>query len=958
MSTINFLILIAFNLSMFVDQHRILSETNGGLDIILRYYPQAGECINNGKKFKLREQEKTASATLKRLSDGAYVVTDFGGDQKPRNAILTCMLEENIDFKSACQILGERFNILPNELKPEIHKPQIESRDAQPDENEKEWYFEVRDEFTELDIRTVLADKAIPHIKSESGASEIDMDKIAKVFKRYHFYSLKSYSIVKNRKVITISATDHYPMMMWDEGTFKKIYQPLSPDKSRRFMYYGKRDKDYLHGLDVANKVYVDTCEPKESDSEADTESRPNKLEEIILCSGGSDGMNLAMFGYQVVWGNSETSSLTEKQFKKLSKIAEKVMNVPDIDATGLREAHQLAMRHLELYTINLPVSLRERSDKRGNPCKDLKDFFKYYNGHDFQTLLAIALPYQFWSTEYQKTRNGSYRPNYTVRNTRMYNFLEKNGFSRFELYDEKSGYIYIQIENNVVREVKSNEVKNYINKFFEDRNLEEDLRDAFYRSTQLGETSLSNLQLQDIDFTDYTKSSQYFFFKNQTVQADAQHISAFKPGEIDRYVWDDEVIDHNFKLQKDHFKITEDDSGVLDIEVLKTDNVFFNFLINTSRMFWRKELEDLMEDKSPEYINEYNQKNKFNIAGPHLNEQEILEQKGHLINKIYTLGYLLHRYKDPSRPWAVFAMDHRISDDGESHGGSGKSIVYKSVRHFMKSVTLDGRKPKLTEDQFIYENVTRHTGYILVDDGNQYLNFHFFFAPLTGDLTVNPKNNRRFILPFKDVPKFTITSNFVIRDLDSSTLRRLLYSVFSDYYHQKSNDYYKESRGPKDDFGKNILNEDFTEEEWNDFYNFMIQCCKFYLNHSKIDPPMENVEKRNLLSVMGTVFHEWADVYFSEDSGNLDKMVVKLYAFEDFKRYSRSNWTSQKFTKALRAWARYYRYELNPYVYLNTQGRIIQKIDQDDGEKKSMEMVYIQTTKDLPQQELDLEDF
>ena len=34
------------------------------------------------------------------------------------------------------------------------------------------------------------------------------------------------------------------------------------------------------------------------------------------------------------------------------------------------------------------------------------------------------------------------------------------------------------------------------------------------------------------------------------------------------------------------------------------------------------------------------------------------------LLNKIYAIGYNLHRYKSPSRAWAIYAMDNKIGDD------------------------------------------------------------------------------------------------------------------------------------------------------------------------------------------------------------------------------------------------------------------------------------------------------
>ncbi len=287
---------------MYIELSHILEETNGGLDIILRYYPQAEPAVTRkGYKFKIRGTEKTASATLKKLDDGNYVVTDFGGDQVPRNAVHVCMLEENLDFGEACRKLAADFNIGPDELKAEIYKPEISTREATAEEEDGKWFFEVREEFTELDIRSVLSEKVIPY--SDKEKKTINQEKVEEVFKKYHFYSLTSYTIIKNRKAITIASTDNYPIMMWDEGEFKKLYQPLSPDKSRRFIYYGKRPKDFLHGYTAAHKAYENnTPEGKEEINEETGEidkPAPERLDYLMYCSGGSDALNIAMIGYE-----------------------------------------------------------------------------------------------------------------------------------------------------------------------------------------------------------------------------------------------------------------------------------------------------------------------------------------------------------------------------------------------------------------------------------------------------------------------------------------------------------------------------------------------------------------------------------------------------------------------------------------------------------------------------------
>lgn len=949
----------------FIEPKDIYAATNGGLDIIISYYPEAYKSAERpGTKFKLRGTEKTASANCIRLDDGNWVVTDFGGDQKPRNGIQVCMLEEGCDFGTAIKLLAERYGITAVGAPIAIHKAEFSKRPALPEEEEGKYYPEMKASFSEADIKTLFSEKIIETIRYESRDKDGKVDenavysKFASILKKLHFHSVASYAYIKNREALIFSSTDLYPIFLIDEGDFKKLYQPKHAEKGRRFLYIGnKSEKDFIHGYKQLQKAFQDlqkVDEPTDIDDE-ETEKKPTgvqKLKEVILCTGGSDALNVAALGYNVIWLNSETAKLSPKQFGEIMRITDAFYNLPDIDITGKREAHNLAMQYLDIKTIELPNELSEKRDTRGHACKDVRDFFRFYGKKAFSDLVDTALPYRFWDKEAQFTRDGKFKKmGYTFNNVQAYNFLCKNGFFRFKSENEKDGYIYIRIEGNFVTEVESNDIKNFIHKFLEDRKMDIELRNTFYRSNQLSEGSLSNLPIIDIDFTDFDKSCQYFFFKNRTWKVSASGVEDFRPGEVNRFVWSNEVIDHHVKLMDDLFKITQDPlTNEYDIEILNSNDYFFKYLIQTSRVHWRTELEERLHQYKLEDQEKYREAHKFDIAGPLLNEDEIKEQKTHLINKIFSLGYLLHRYKEPSRPWCVFAMDNKLSDEGESHGGSGKSIAFRSVRYFMNTVTLDGRNPKLTDNPHIYERVTKHTDYILIDDANQYLKFSFFFAPLTGELTVNPKNNKQYEIPFKDVPKFAITSNYTVRDLDPSTERRLLYTVFSDYYHHAggAGDYH-ESRSPKDDFDITLF-DDFNEDAWNSFINFMTQCCKAYMGLQKVDPPMDNVTKRNLQSEMGQNFHAWADVFFAEESGNLDKLIERHVAFKNFVDENKmGHWTPQKFSRAIKAWCRYRNYILNPKELQNKDGRIVRKVNSTDKNgaslgMKSAEMIYIQS--------------
>ena len=148
----------------------------------------------------------------------------------------------------------------------------------------------------------------------------------------------------------------------------------------------------------------------------------------------------------------------------------------------------------------------------------------------------------------------------------------------------------------------------------------------------------------------------------------------------------------------------------------------------------------------------------------------------------------------------------------------------------------------------------------------------------------MNPKNGQPYEIAFEDSPKFLITSNFTIKDDGPSTSRRLLFSSFSDYYHENNNDEYKESRNIASDFGGRNLFTGFTEAEWNAYYNFCAQCVQFFLAHpTKVSPPKDNVTKRSLRAEMGDAFEGWADAYFATNCLKLKTDNGKLMQMSAF---------------------------------------------------------------------------
>lgn len=48
---------------MYLTKEEVLAQTNGGLQVILDLFPEANECLDQKKKFKLRNEKNSFSKT-------------------------------------------------------------------------------------------------------------------------------------------------------------------------------------------------------------------------------------------------------------------------------------------------------------------------------------------------------------------------------------------------------------------------------------------------------------------------------------------------------------------------------------------------------------------------------------------------------------------------------------------------------------------------------------------------------------------------------------------------------------------------------------------------------------------------------------------------------------------------------------------------------------------------------
>ena len=919
----------------------ILDSTQGGLDVLLSLYPQARDCVDNkNKKFKIRQEEKTPS-TIINQKDGVWYVNDFGDTGHPMNCFDAYMRECSINSFSECLYrIADEFNI-DYRLKPEINKPKnIEFRDAGENDTAGEFRYEKKESPSKADL-----DCFGPFVKD-------------KTLEKYHYYSLNWYEQVfvnkkTNRLTIKrVTSSDDYPIFYHDCGEFGKIYCPMAYNKEDRFRHSGIKPKDYIYGYKEAYSAYEKLIQ-ENNDDDFDTDEKASKKQKIVkldaiyICSGERDAMNVAGLGYYPIWLNSETAGLTEQTMIKLRTIATCIYNIPDIDDTGVKAGNKMALEHMDIYTIELPQWLLTFKDKRGRPRKDLRDFLELrpFNS-EFTKLKKTAKQAKFWNI-----KDSGKEQKKEITSVNLLHYLKLNGF--YKLKNPITNELeLVHITGYQIEPVNSKNIRDFIRTDLKKRQVENAAYEAYINSKKTTQSIYDDLETLELNFTVSEPKTRTLFFNNCCVKipmGTKDNLEITGERDIKAYSWKDKIIPHNFKPLPAEFFV--DENGILNFE--KPRSNCFKYLINASRIYWREEFEERKSDNDEEN-SKYREEFKFDIYGSRLTNDEKIEHMKHLMSKLWAIGFLLHHYKFDSRALCLWIMENKLTAEDESSGGSGKSFFMRMF-HYLKLaniVTLDGRDKDLTNNNHFLDRVSTATDILFVDDAAKSFDFNSFYGKITGVLTINPKGTQSFEIDYRDSPYVAISSNFPPPSDERSTLRRLLPLVYSDYYHEQGDDNkYLETRKIADDFGHDLFDYQYTEDDYLNDYNFMIDCIQFYLNNQDkiFRPPMERIIQRIQLKEMGDTFKDWAEQYYSTENDNLDKLIYRDEIYKDYLNFAGTGKYVKNpinFKRSLEAFAKFMGYTFNPPEAkgYNEKGKRITINTVINMVRKSYEYFYMQT--------------
>ena len=228
-------------------------------------------------------------------------------------------------------------------------------------------------------------------------------------------------------------------------------------------------------------------------------------------------------------------------------------------------------------------------------------------------------------------------------------------------------------------------------------------------------------------------------------------------------------------------------------------------------------------------------------------------------IERIYSLmsllGYLMHDFYDCSELAVIFTD---VNKEGlKAAGGTGKGLLGKALDHLLnRNFRMDKKVLTIPGKDF---DASKDTRYAAGDISTQLIHIEdlrsdFKLDGLYNDITDGATFRPLFHNPMYKKCKFMLSMNQALKiETEGSDGRRVVIFELANFFGA--------NRRPEDYFGelhhqekKRFWSEtDWKQEDWNDFFLFMIRCAAVYLNFGIIKPADINFAERAAKSAVGS---------------------------------------------------------------------------------------------------------
>ena len=420
--------------------------------------------------------------------------------------------------------------------------------------------------------------------------------------------------------------------------------------------------------------------------------------------------------------------------------------------------------------------------------------------------------------------------------------FLTTHGGFRLYFYDSGSTiYRLVRVRDGFVEEASTEQIKRFIKDYidklpdsFDGGVTPQDLLELVYKGATVlfSDAFFEFFERANLEFLKDTKDEAYFPFKNGVVTVAKNAIVLRSYGELGKVVWKTQVIDHFIVIES-------------DIELGKIE--YFRFIERISD-----------------------------------NDQE------RYIYALGLIGYLLHNYKDPSRPFSVILAEE--TDNESKGGGTGKGIFVKALGYLLNIVRVDGKNFKF-DKSFAFQRVDLDTRILAIEDTRRNVDFEGFYSIITEGITVEKKNKDELFIPYKDSPKVMFTTNYTIPNSGNHAKRRQKVLEFSGYFGP--------TRTPEDEFGHKLF-DDWDKDEWNRFYNLMFEAVQGYLGFGVLEVASSDKIKRKQIKVQfGEEFLDFFLGILEEQPGWI-KLEQLYNDFMSMSGFDKKDYSVKRLTKGI----------------------------------------------------------
>jgi hypothetical protein len=406
-----------------------------------------------------------------------------------------------------------------------------------------------------------------------------------------------------------------------------------------------------------------------------------------------------------------------------------------------------------------------------------------------------IAIPWEV--TEFKNFKRT------TVVTSFFTNFLTDIGFRNATIHGNSE---YVLIKDNIVHIVSRMDIvqtflkwldENFV-KYAEEKESIEDVKKSFANKIKSLISTEVLMMIETIEIIPHfdTKDECFLYFKNTVVKCTKENFSLINYDELDGYVFKEQIIPMDFKVPMK--------------DISEMDIPYKSFI--------------------------------YNIAN---------KQQDRIIAFESVIGYMLHRFQNPSISKAVVLLDENINELDSVMGGTGKSIFVKALSKLRPTCNIDGKSFKHT-DTFAYQRLSIHENILVINDVQQNVDFEAFYGRITDGFTINKKHKTECFIPFERAPKLIMTSNYYLKSPSgNSTERRRFEIEFSKHYGKHLN--------VEQEFNHYFFS-DWSFDQWNEFVFYMISCVQKFLREGLVDPPYINILQRRLISEVGIELMDFMD--------------------------------------------------------------------------------------------------